>query len=62
MIKVSEEELEGLEFVRDSGETNMFDRNQVQRIAMQERFYDTVTWLEENPLKYGRGVVEGFES
>lgn len=61
MIKVSEEVYEGLETVRESGETNMFDYNSVIAIASREGYVDTVVWLMEHKNEYIQGVFQGFE-
>ena len=34
--------------VRDTGLTNMFDVNAVQRLAYERDFYELVVYLEEN--------------
>lgn len=47
--------------VRESGLTNMMDRKAVQYHAFQDGYYETVSWLEENPKLYIQGVIEGFE-
>jgi len=62
MIKVGKEILEGLEYVRKSGETNMFDMKKVQKIAFDNKYYETVNWLESVDKKtYGTGIMTGFE-
>jgi hypothetical protein len=45
--------------VRDTGETNMFDVDAVQRIAMREGFYELVCWLEEHRREYSRFILTG---
>ena len=60
-VKVSQKVLDGLEFVRDSGLTNMFDYNTVQRIAFDNDYFETVTWMEENKDVYVQGIFSGFE-
>ena len=45
--------------VRDTGETNMFDINAVQRIAMREEYYELVSWLEDNRREYSRFILTG---
>ena len=34
--------------IRDTGLTNMFDVNAVQRLAYERDFYELVVYLEEN--------------
>ena len=38
--------------IRDTGLTNMFDVNMVQRLAYERDFYELVTFLEENCKEY----------
>ena len=45
--------------VRDTGETNMFDVNAVQQIAMREEFYELVDWIEDHKKEYGRFILTG---
>ncbi len=59
-VFVSEDVLQGLEYVRGSGETNMFDFHAVQRIAFDAGFDATAVWLEENRGLYARGIFRGF--
>ena len=47
--------------IRDSGETNMFDVNTVQRIAMREEFYELVCWIEDHRREYSRFILTGEE-
>lgn len=47
--------------VRDTGRTNMFDLNAVQRIAYEMDFYELVTFLEEEKAKYVRFILTGEE-
>lgn len=60
-IKVSKKVYEGLEFVRESGLTNMFDYHAVQHIAFDNNYYETVDWMENNKTEYAKGIFEGFE-
>jgi len=34
--------------IRDTGRTNMFDVNMVQRLAFERDFYELVCWLEDH--------------
>lgn len=47
--------------VRDTGLTNMFDINAVQRIAYEMDFYELVNFIEENRRKYVRFILTGEE-
>lgn len=38
--------------IRDTGLTNMFDVNMVQRLAYERDFYELVLFLEENRKEY----------
>lgn len=38
--------------IRDSGKTNMWGANDVQRWAFYLGFFELVTWIEENPHRY----------
>jgi len=59
-VKVPADVLEGLEYVRESGETNMFDRRAVQKIASREGYYATLLWLEDHQKEYAEGIFSGF--
>ena len=45
--------------VRDTGLTNMFDVNAVQRIANDMGFYELVVYLEEHRHEYARFILTG---
>lgn len=45
--------------IRDTGLTNMFDLNAVQRIAHDMRFYELVVYLEEHRGEYAHFVLTG---
>lgn len=47
--------------VRDTGRTNMFDVNTVQRIAYDMEFYELVTYLEEHRHEYEHFILTGEE-
>ena len=47
--------------VRDTGLTNMFDLNAVQRIAYDMDFFDLVNFIEENKAAYVRFILTGDE-
>ena len=51
--------LEGLEYVRNTGLTNMFDANMVQRIAFDNGYYHLVNFIEEHKKEYGHLILTG---
>ena len=61
-VKIPEEVYRGLEYVRESGETNMFDIWRVSALALSFGYPETTDWLreEENHAPYVRGVLHGF--
>ena len=61
-IKVPAEVYRGLEYVRESGETNMFDIWRVSALALQFGYPETTKWLgeTENHANYMLGVLRGF--
>lgn len=60
-VKINKTALEQLLSIRDSGVTNMFDFNAVQRIAYEDGSYELVTWMEEHRNEYGRLIIYGAE-
>lgn len=38
--------------IRDTGLTNMFDAREVQRLALDRKFYELVVYLEDNRSEY----------
>jgi hypothetical protein len=60
-IVVSAEVFEGLETVRRSGLTNMFDRPRVIEIAEMMGYDETAEWLVSNRNLYAQGLFQGFE-
>lgn len=53
--------MKGLEAVRLSGKTNMFDLPEVVGIAAEMDFFDTAMWIESNRSLYCQGLIQGFE-
>ena len=51
---------EGLEAVRRSGLTNMFDRPRVIEIAELWGYDETAAWLREHRKQYCEGIFAGF--
>ena len=47
--------------IRETGQTNMFDLNAVQRIAYDMDFFELVNFIEENPGAYVRFILLGEE-
>lgn len=52
--------LEGLEAVRVSGETNMFDIPVVAILASKMGYRETAQWVREHRRLYAEGVLKGF--
>lgn len=61
-LTIPAEVLEGLEAVRASGETNMFDVSMVISLALDMGYPKTATWVRENRKLYCQGVLIGFEA
>ena len=47
--------------VRETGRTNMFDINAVQRIAFEMDMFELVNWLEDNRKAYVHFILTGEE-
>ena len=47
--------------IHDSGQTNMFDKNMVQRLAYEQGFYELVIYLEEHTKEYLHFIMYGTE-
>ena len=47
--------------IRDSGLTNMFDINTVQRLAYERDFHDLVMYIEEHKAEYVNFILTGEE-
>ena len=43
----------------DTGLTNMFDTNTVQRLAYERNFYELVVFIEENRKEYVHFILYG---
>jgi hypothetical protein len=59
-IEVPTAVLDGLETVRESGETNLQDSTKVQAIAARLGYPEVVAWIEEHPHEYQEGIFRGF--
>ena len=47
--------------IRDTGLTNMFDVNMVQRLAYERDFYELVLFLEDHRKEYVNFILHGDE-
>lgn len=47
--------------IRNTGLTNMFDVNTVQRMAHERNFFELVVFLEEHKDQYVRFILTGEE-
>ena len=47
--------------IRDTGLTNMFDMNMVQRLAYERNFYELVAFIEEHRKEYVQFILYGDE-
>lgn len=56
---MNEKVKEQLLAVRETGLTNMFDLNAVQRIAYDIDFFELVNFIEENKSAYVRFILTG---
>ena len=60
-IQVPTAVLDGLETIRESGETiNMVDQQAVQALAARLGNPETAEWIEDHPQEYTEGVFRGF--
>ena len=58
---MNEKVKEQLLAVRETGLTNMFNLNAVQRIAYDIDFFELVNFIEENKSAYVRFILTGDE-
>lgn len=47
--------------IRDTGLTNMFDANMVQRLAFEQDFHELVMYIEDHTKEYIRFIMYGKE-
>jgi hypothetical protein len=59
-IRVPTTVLDGLESVRESGETNMQDVRKVEATATRLGYPEVVAWIEDHPHEYREGIFRGF--
>lgn len=60
-VKISQEVYDGIEAVRKSGLTNMFDSKAVIELCQMLGNDVAAKWVEENKDAYSRLVFEGSE-
>ena len=48
--------------IRDTGLTNMFDKNMVQRLAYDREMYELVMFLEDEPKEYVKFIMYGDDA
>ena len=58
---MTEKVREQILIIRDSGATNMFAVNTVQRIAYERGFYELVSYITENRKGYVHFILTGEE-
>ena len=59
-VQITQSVHEGLEFIRQSGATNMLDRRMVLDLAREWDFNDTADWIESvDTGTYGRLIFQG---
>ncbi len=59
-IQVPTTVLDGLETVRETGETHMQDATKVQAIATRLGYPEVADWIENHPGEYQEGLYRGF--
>ena len=58
---MTEEIREQIMASRDTGLTNMFDLNAVQRLAYEREFYELVMYIEDHKPQYVKFILTGQE-
>ena len=53
--------LQQLMDIRDSGLTNMFDTNMVQRLAYDRDYFELVMYIEDHKKEYAHFIMTGRE-
>lgn len=56
---MSEKVKEQILAIRDTGLTNMFDVNTVQRLAYERGFYELICFIEDDRKAYARFILTG---
>lgn len=59
-VEITQDVYEGLEFIRQSGVTNMLDRPMVLQLAREWEFEATADWIESVDTRtYGELIFKG---
>jgi len=61
-IQITKEVFAGLEAVRRSGATNMFDRPRVIELLDEMGFDEAADWVRNHKAEYANGIFQGFEA
>ena len=61
-MKVTDTIKEQIIAIRDTGLTNMFAVNTVQRLAYERNFFELVMFIEEEPAAYVKFIMTGDRS
>lgn len=61
-MKVTDTIMEQILAIRDTGLTNMFAVNTVQRLAYEQNFFELVMFIEEEPAAYVKFIMTGDRS
>ena len=57
----SQDIIDGILAVRDTGLTNMFDVAVVIDIAKTLGYRTTAKWIQANMIEYAKGIIQGYE-
>lgn len=57
----SQDIIDGILAVRDTGLTNMFDVAVVIDIAKTLGYSTTAKWIQANMIEYAKGIIQGYE-
>lgn len=57
----SQDIIDGILAVRDTGLTNMFDVPVVIDIAKTLGYRTTAKWIQANMIEYAKGIIQGYE-
>lgn len=61
-MKVTDTIMEQILAIRDTGLTNMFAVNTVQRLAYDRNYFELVMFIEEEPAAYVKFIMTGDRS
>ena len=59
-VPVSQEVLDGINAVKNTGVTNMFDTKVVMHILKVIGMDDAAAWIRDNKDQYAQGILYGF--